>query len=389
MALLRELGQSFLGQRGLSDSVDFLARKGAYKLMQIKIETVPEDERKSKPEDESALRFGEVFADHMFIMKWNETDGWYDAKIKKFEPLQLSPAAIVLHYANEIFEGMKAYRTPDGKIQLFRPRMNFERMNRSAERMVLPQIDIDFVMKSLKKLLVLDQDWIPTASGTSLYIRPTMIGVDPFIGVRPPSEVLFYIIIGPVGPYFPKGFKPVDILVETTYVRATGKGGTGDAKCGGNYAGSLKASTLAKKKGYAQVLWLDAEKEYVEEVGTMNMMFVFEDEIVTAPLDGSILPGITRDSIISICKNWGYNVSERKLSIQEVVDGVKSGKLKEAFGCGTAAIITPTGSLNYKNKDYVINNKEIGELTQRLYDYLIGIQYGLLPDEYEWMEFVH
>jgi branched-chain amino acid aminotransferase len=356
--------------------------------MRIKIETVPENERKPKPEDESTLRFGEIFTDHMFIMKWNEVDGWHDAVIKKFEPLSISPAAIVLHYANEIFEGLKAYRTPDGKIQLFRPRMNFERLNRSADRIVLPQVEIDFVMKALKKLLVIDKEWIPSSPGTSLYIRPTMIGVDPFIGVRPPSEVLFYIIIGPVGPYFPDGFKPVNILVETTYVRAVGKGGTGDAKCGGNYAGSLKASTLAKKKGFAQVLWLDPEKKYVEEVGTMNMMFVFEDEIVTAPLDGSILPGITRDSILTICKHWGYNVSERKLSIKEVVEGIKSGKLKEAFGCGTAAIITPTGSLNYKNKDYVINNKEIGELTQKLYDYLIGIQYGLLPDEYEWMEIV-
>ncbi len=354
--------------------------------MQLKVETVTEDERKPKPEDESALRFGEIFSDHMFIMKWNEPDGWHDAKIKKFEPLHLSPAAIVLHYANEIFEGMKAYRTPEGEIQLFRPRKNFERMNRSAERMVLPELDVDFVMKALKKLLVLDKDWIPSAPGTSLYIRPTMIGIDPFIGVRPPGEVLFYIIIGPVGPYFPDGFKPVNILVETTYVRAAGKGGTGDAKCGGNYAGSLKASTLAKKNGFAQVLWLDNSFKYVEEVGTMNMIFVFEDEIVTAPLDGNILPGITRDSILSICKDWGYKVSERKLSIKEVVDGIKSGKLKEAFGCGTAAIITPTGKLNYKNKDYVINNNEIGELTQKLYDYLTGMQYGSIPDEYEWTE---
>ncbi len=356
--------------------------------MQFKIETVPEYERKAKPENEGALRFGEIFSDHMFIMKWNEADGWHDAKIKKFEPLQISPAAIVLHYANEIFEGLKAYRTPKGEIQLFRPRKNFERMNRSADRMVLPQLDVNFVMKALKKLVAIDKDWVPSAPGTSLYIRPTMIGIDPFIGVRPPSEVLFYIIIGPVGPYFPDGFKPVDILVETTYVRAAGAGGTGDAKCGGNYAGSLKASTLAKKKGFAQVLWLCPEKKYVEEVGTMNMMFVFEDEIVTAPLDGSILPGITRDSIISICKDWGYKVSERKLEIKEVVAGIKSGKLKEAFGCGTAAIITPTGSLNYKDKDYIINNKEIGELTQKLYDFLIGIQYGLHPDEYEWMEFI-
>jgi len=356
--------------------------------MQLKIETVPENERKSKPEDEGALRFGEIFSDHMFMMKWNETDGWHDAKIKKFEPLSLSPAAIVLHYSNEIFEGMKAYRTPEGRIQLFRPRMNFERMNRSADRMVLPQLDIKFVMKALKKLLTLDKDWIPSTPGTSLYIRPTMIGVDPFIGVRPPGEVLFYIIIGPVGPYFPNGFKPVDILVETTYVRAVGKGGTGEAKCGGNYAGSLKASTLAKKKGYAQVLWLDPERKYVEEVGTMNMMFVFEDEVVTAPLDGSILPGITRDSILKICKDWGYNVSERKLSIDEVVKGIESGTLKEAFGCGTAAIITPTGCFNYKDKDYIINNKEIGELTQKLYDFLTGIQYGNAPDEYEWCDFV-
>ncbi|MBN2156551.1 MAG: branched-chain amino acid aminotransferase [Candidatus Lokiarchaeota archaeon] len=354
--------------------------------MQIKVITVSDNERKSKPEDESALRFGELFTDHMFLMSWNDKEGWQDAQIKKFEPLQLSPAAIVLHYANEIFEGLKAYKTPENHIILFRPRKNFERLNNSAERMVLPQVDIDFVLKALKKLILIEKDWVPSSPGTSLYIRPTMIGVDPFIGVRPPSQVLFFIILSPVGPYFPDGFKPVNILVETKYVRAVGEGGTGDAKCGGNYAGSLKASTLAKKKGYAQVLWLDSKKKYVEEVGTMNMVFVFEDEVVTAPLDGSILPGITRDSILTICRDWGYNVSERKLTITEVVKGIKNGTLIEAFGCGTAAIITPTGSLNYKNNDYVINNGEIGGLTQKLYDYLTGIQYGLIPDEYEWTE---
>ncbi|MHA1820891.1 MAG: branched-chain amino acid aminotransferase [Promethearchaeota archaeon] len=354
--------------------------------MEIKINKVPDSELKEKPNDESKLGFGTLFTDHMFQMFWTKEKGeWFDAQIKKYEPFLISPAAIVLHYAIEIFEGLKAYRAVNGDIQLFRPQMNIKRLNNSAERMVMPKIDEEFNLEAIKTLVKLEKDWVPKSFGTSLYIRPTMIGIDEFIGVHPAEHIMYYIILSPVGAYYATGFAPVDIYVEDKYIRAA-PGGTGFAKTGGNYAASLKAAEEAKAKGYTQVLWLDAkEHKYVEEVGTMNMFFVLDDEIVTSPLTGSILPGVTRDSVMQILKDKGYKVTERKVSIDEVIEDSNSGKLKEAFGTGTAAVITPVGALNYKGKDYIINDKKVGKLTQELYDYLTGIQYGKIEDKYGWI----
>mgnify|MGYP006282861585 CR=1 FL=1 len=356
--------------------------------MDIKMNLVPEDERKSKPVSDDELGFGTLFTDHMFQMKWSPENNWYNAEIKKFEPFMISPAAIVLHYGIEIFEGLKAYRTDEGNIQLFRPQKNIERMNQSAERMVLPQLNMDFALESIKKLVGLEKDWVPHTFGTSLYIRPTMLGVDRFIGVHPAEDVLYYVILSPVGAYYATGFAPVDILVESEYIRAA-VGGTGFAKTGGNYAASLKAAQKAEEKGYTQVLWLDAkERKYVEEVGTMNMFFVMDDEVVTAPLTGSILPGVTRDSVLTILKDWGIDANERKITIDEVIENAKSGKLVEAFGSGTAAVITPVGSLHYNGTDYEMggDKDKVGELTQKLYNYLTGIQYGREEDKFGWIE---
>ncbi|MBD3350567.1 MAG: branched-chain amino acid aminotransferase [Candidatus Lokiarchaeota archaeon] len=356
--------------------------------MEIKMNEIPENELKLKPKNDGELGFGTIFTDHMFQMRWSaETGEWNSAQIKKYEPFLISPAAIVLHYGIEIFEGLKAYHTENGDIQLFRPQKNIERLNNSAERMVMPKVDPEFILGAIKKLVRLEKEWVPHTFGTSLYIRPTMIGIDEFIGVHPAEDVLFYIILSPVGAYYATGFAPVDILVESEYIRAA-PGGTGAAKTGGNYAASLLAAEEAKKKGYTQVLWLDAkERKYVEEVGTMNMMFVMDDEVVTSPLTGSILPGVTRDSVIQILKDWDIKVSERMITINEVIEAAKSGKLKEAFGTGTAAVITPVGCLNYKDNDYIIggNKDKVGELTQKLYDYLTSIQYGKKEDPYGWI----
>ncbi|MHA1339019.1 MAG: branched-chain amino acid aminotransferase [Promethearchaeota archaeon] len=355
--------------------------------MEIILNLVPENERKEKPKDERQLGFGTLFTDHMFQMRWQKDKGWFDAQIKKYEKFLISPAAIVLHYATEIFEGLKAYRTNKGDVQLFRPQKNIERLNQSADRMVMPKLDPEFALESIKKLVKIEKDWVPRTFGTSLYIRPTMIGIDEFIGVHPPEDVLYYIILSPVGAYYASGFAPVDILVEDKYIRAA-VGGTGFAKTGGNYAASLKAAEIAKKKGFTQVLWLDAkEHKYVEEVGTMNQFFVFDDEIVTSPLTGSILPGVTRDSVLHILKDWGYKVSERMISIDEVIECAENGKLVEAFGTGTAAVITPVGLFHYKGKNYVVggDKNKVGKLTKKLYDYLTGIQYGKIEDPYGWI----
>lgn len=356
-------------------------------LMEIKLNLVSNKEKKPKPTDESQLGFGKIFTDHMFQMQWTKGKGWHDAQIKKYEKFLISPAACVLHYAIEIFEGLKAYRTEKGNIQLFRPQKNIERMNASAVRMVMPELEPKFALESIIKLVQIEADWVPKTFGTSMYIRPTMIGIDEFIGVHPAEEVLYYVIVGPVGAYYATGFAPVDILVESEYIRAA-PGGTGYAKTGGNYSASLLAAEIAQKKGFTQVLWLDAkEKKYVEEVGTMNMMFVLDDEVVTSPLTGSILPGVTRDSVIYMLKEWGMKVNERMISIDEVIESAKSGKLIEAFGTGTAAVITPVGMLNYKGTDYVIggDKRKVGKLTQKLYDTLTGIQYGKIKDPYNWI----
>mgnify|MGYP000112007224 FL=1 len=348
---------------------------------QIKIETTKSP--KPKP-DESKLGFGKYFTDHMFLMNYEEGKGWFDPRIVPYQPLQLDPATTVLHYGQAIFEGMKAYPTPDGRILLFRPRKNMERINRSNDRICIPPIDPDFGVEAIKTLVKLDSSWIPKAPNTSLYIRPFIIGMDPFLGVKASSTYLFIIILSPVGPYFPQGVNPVNIWVESEYVRAV-RGGTGEAKAAGNYAGGLKAQVIGAKKGYVQVLWLDGiERKYIEEVGAMNVFFKIGDEVITPILSGSILPGITRESVIFLLKQWGIKTSERKISIHEVYEEYKKGNLKEAFGTGTAAVISPIGELNWNDNKMIINQNKTGPLSQKLYDTITGIQFGRIKDEYGW-----
>ncbi len=354
-------------------------------MLNIEIQPVDEASRKPKPEDENNLVFGTVFSDHMFVMNYTEGRGWHDARIVPYQNISLDPAAMALHYGQGIFEGLKAYRCQDGRIHLFRPEKNWERFNRSARRLCMPEIDPEFQTKALETLLKIDVEWIPKSKGTSLYIRPTMFATEPALGVRPAKEYIYYIITGPVGPYYPEGFNPVKIYVTDEFVRAV-RGGVGEAKTMGNYAASLYAAEIAKKKGYTQVLWLDAiERKYVEEVGTMNIFFRINDELITPPLTGSILPGVTRDSVIQMAKHWGYPVKERPISIDEVIDGIETGKLQECFGTGTAAVISPVGELCYKDKKYVINNGEVGEWSKRLYDEIVGIQYGEKEDPFGWI----
>jgi branched-chain amino acid aminotransferase len=341
---------------------------------------------KEKPADESKLGFGQIFTDHMLLIDYDTNRGWHNARIEAYGYLRLDPAAACLHYGQEIFEGLKAYCGKDGGVYLFRAVDNFKRLNYSATRVCMPELDVELAMEALKKLILLDREWIPKSRGTSLYIRPTMIATEAFLSVHPASKYLFYIIIGPVGSYYREGLNPVKIYVEDTYIRAV-PGSTGDTKTAGNYANSLLAAETAKKKGFTQVLWLDGcEKKWVEEVGTMNMFFIIDDEIITAPLAGSILRGITRDSVIRIVRDWGLKMKERPVSIDEVVAAATSDRLKEAFGTGTAAVISPVGQITYKDKDYVISGGKMGELSQRLYDEIVAIQYAEKPDPYGWSE---
>lgn len=340
---------------------------------------------KAKPTDETKLGFGHIFTDHMFIMEYDTGMGWHDARIVPYAPLEMSPAAMCLHYGQEVFEGLKAYRTDEGKIQVFRPEENFKRLNVSNERLVIPQIDVDFSVKTLKELVKIDADWVPKTPGTSLYIRPFIIAVDPFLGVRPGDKYLFMMILSPSGAYYSTGLNPVSIYVEKNYVRAV-KGGMGFTKTGGNYAASLIGQHEAHEQNYSQVLWLDGvERKYIEEVGAMNIFFVIGDEVVTPSLEGSILSGITRKSVIEICKSWGLKVSERRISIDEVVEAYKAGELKEVFGTGTAAVISPVGHLKYGDLVMEINNDKIGEISQKLYDTMTGMQYGKLEDKFNWI----
>jgi branched-chain amino acid aminotransferase len=342
---------------------------------------------KPKP-DQKNLGFGRYFTDHMFIMDYNPEKGWHDPRIVPYGPLCLEPSTMVFHYGQAIFEGLKAYKSDDGRIFLFRPDMNMKRINISNDRMSIPPIDEEFAVKATKALVSLDRDWIPSEPGTSLYIRPFIISTDPFLGVRPSYTYKFIIILSPSGAYYPTGINPVKIMVENEYVRAV-RGGTGFAKTPGNYAASLKAQEIAYEKGYVQVLWLDGvERKYVEEVGSMNVFFKIGDEIVTPMLDGSILPGITRDSCIHLLKNWGYKVTERKLAIQELFDAHSEGKLDEAFGTGTAAVISPIGELNWNDRIITINDGKIGPVSQRLYDTITGIQNGTAEDEFGWITVV-
>lgn len=354
--------------------------------MEIKVARAEANQLKEKPEDESKLGFGDILSDHMFLMDYESGKGWQKPRIEPYHQILIDPAAMGIHYGQEIFEGLKAYRGKDGSIFLFRAEENFKRLNRSAQRLCMPDVDIDLVMEGLKKLILLDQDWVPKLQGTSLYIRPTVLATEPHLGVRPSNTYLFFIIIGPVGAYFKEGLSPVKIYVEDVYVRAA-VGGVGDAKTAGNYAASLLAAEKAKEKGFTQVLWLDAaERKYIEEVGTMNMFFAIDDEVITAPLDGSILPGITRDSVIQIVKDWGIKMSERSLSIDEVIEAAENGRLKEAFGTGTAAVISPVGKITYKGKDHVVAGGKMGDLSQRLYDEIVGLQYGEKADMHGWVQ---
>ncbi len=337
---------------------------------------------KEKP-DFNNLGFGKYFTDHMFVMDYSQDKGWHDARIVPFGNLSIHPASTVLHYGAEIFEGMKAYRTQGG-YQLFRPVENFKRMNDSAERLCLPLLDEETWIKALTTLISLDYSWIPSSVGTSLYIRPYMFGNDEALGVHAVQNATFVIILSPVGSYYKEGLNPVKISIEHEDVRAV-RGGTGYAKCGGNYAASLRAGKRAEAKGISQVLWLDGvERKYIEEVGAMNVMFKIDGEIVTPKLTGSVLPGITRKSCLEILKDWGYKVSERLISVEELIYAIKDGKLEEAWGTGTAAVVSPIGTLYYEDKEYVVSGNKIGELTQKLYDELTGIQWASKPDVRNW-----
>ena len=338
---------------------------------------------KQKPED-STLGFGQIFTDHMFIMDYSTEEGWHDARIEPFGNMSLHPASTVFHYGAEVFEGLKAYRKADGSVQLFRPDENAKRINSSAERICLPQIPEEMFLEALKTFISLEKDWVPHSDGTSLYIRPFLFGNDETLGVHGVHHARFMIIASPVGSYYKEGINPVKIMIEDEDVRAV-RGGTGYTKCGGNYAASTRAGEKAEKMGYSQVLWLDGvERKYIEEVGAMNVMFKIGDEIVTPKLTGSILPGITRKSCIEVLKDEGYKVSERLLSVDELGKALESGELKEAWGCGTAAVVSPIGELCYKGKKFIINNGEIGAVTQELYDTLTGIQWGKIDDKYGW-----
>ncbi len=339
---------------------------------------------KEKP-DSSTLGFGKIFTDHMFIMDYNPEKQWHNARIVPFENLSIHPASTVLHYGSEIFEGLKAYRRADGKVQMFRPIENIRRMNRSAERMCLPQIPEGLALEVLEKFVSIEQDWTPSAPGTSLYLRPFMFGNDETLGVHAVHNATYIIIASPVGSYYKEGLNPVKIMIESDDVRAV-RGGTGEAKCGGNYAASNRAGQRAEEKGYSQVLWLDGvHRKYIEEVGAMNVMFKINGEIVTPMLSGSILPGITRKSCIEVLKDEGYKVSERLISIDELEEAMQNGTLEEAWGCGTAAVVSPIGELCYKGIKHPVNNGEIGEVTQKLYDTLTGIQWGKTDDKYGWI----
>lgn len=342
---------------------------------------------KAKP-DPKHLGFGDYFTDHMFIMDYTEGKGWHDPRIVPYAPLCLDPAAMVLHYGQAIFEGMKAYHTEDGRVLLFRPRKNMERVNISNDRLCIPQIDVDYCVECIKELIKVEKDWIPTEPGTSLYIRPFIIATDPHLGVRPSNTYQFIVILSPVGAYYKEGINPVKIYVEPFYVRAV-KGGIGFAKTPGNYAASLKAQVEAKEKGYTQVLWLDGvEKKYIEEVGTMNVFFVIGDEVLTPSLEGSILAGITRMSTIELLKSLGLKVTERRITIQEILDANNNGTLKEAFGTGTAAVISPIGELYLDGTVIPINEGKIGPLSRKIYDTITGIQSGKLEDTFQWTTLV-
>ncbi len=353
--------------------------------MKIGIQPLNEKELKPVETDPKKLGFCKIFSDRMFVMEYTEVDGWHNPEIRKLEPFRLAPSCIVLHYAQEIFEGLKAYKTKSGKINLFRPDMNAKRFNRSATRLCMPTLpEFDFI-DSIEKLVSIEERWVPSTKGASLYIRPFMFASDETLGVRASSNYIFSIILSPVGPYYQEGFNPISLFVSDEYIRSA-RGGTGEAKTGGNYAASLLAGRVAREKGCAQVLWLDAaEHRFVEEVGAMNIFFVFGDRLVTPKLTGSILAGVTRDSVLTLGRDMGLKIEERLVSIDEVIGGITTGSVTEIFGAGTAAAISPVGNLRYKDHDYVVGKREVGPISRKMYDTLLGIQYGDLEDRFNWI----
>ena len=351
-------------------------------MLDIKIQRT--ETPKAKPVPGQKLGFGKIFTDHMFIMNYTEGQGWHDPRIVPFQNLSLSPAAMVYHYGQEMFEGLKAYKGPDGNVYLFRPDMNAMRTNATNDRLVIPQLPVEDFVQAVSAVVDVDRDWIPSEPGTSLYVRPFIIATDEFLGVAPSKTYLFMVILSPSGAYYESGLAPVGIWIEDVYVRAV-RGGMGFAKTGGNYAASLIAQQKAHDAGYSQVLWLDGvERKYIEEVGAMNIFFKIAGKVVTPALNGSILPGITRNSTIQLCKDWGYEVEERKVSAEELLEAQRNGTLEECFGTGTAAVISPVGKLRYQDDVMIINGGQIGELSQKLYDTITGIQTGILPDEKGW-----
>ncbi|NRD77819.1 branched-chain amino acid aminotransferase [Bacillus sp. BRMEA1] len=351
--------------------------------MRQEIAFVEKEELKRKP-DTASLGFGKYYSDYMFVMDYHSEKGWYDPRIVPYAPLTLDPAATVFHYGQAIFEGLKAYKTPDGTIQLFRPEKNMQRLNDSCERLCMPQIDEEFLLSAIKELILTEKDWIPSEVGTSLYIRPFIFATEAYLGVRPAQEYKLLVILSPSGAYYGDQLNPVKIHVEEDYVRAV-IGGVGHVKTAGNYAASLKAQEKAEANGYAQILWLDAkENKYVEEVGSMNIFFKINGEVVTPKLNGSILPGVTRDSVIELLNYWNIPVREEKISIEEIFAAHERGELEEVFGTGTAAVISPVGELNWNGRVITINDYQIGQLSQRIYDELTGIQLGKKEDPFNW-----
>lgn len=353
--------------------------------MKITVHPIKDNERKPHVTDNKKLGFCKYFTDMMFVMQYSEVDGWHNAEIKKLQPFQLEPSTLVLHYAQEIFEGLKAYRAQDDRIQLFRPDMNAKRFNRSASRLCMPSVPENDFIESIEALIRHEHAWVPRGRGAALYIRPFMFSTDTTLGVRASSNYTYCVILSPVGPYYQEGFNPISLYVIDDLVRAA-KGGLGEAKTGANYAASLLAGRVAREKGCAQVLWLDAaEHRFIEEVGAMNIFFVMGDKLVTPKLNGSILPGVTRDSVLQIAGYMGLKTEERTISIDEVIGGITTGSITEIFGSGTAASISPVGSLKYKDRDYVVVNRKVGPISQKLYDMLMGVQYGDAVDPFSWV----
>ncbi|MBR3772133.1 MAG: branched-chain amino acid aminotransferase [Clostridium sp.] len=351
-------------------------------MLDIRIEKTQNP--KPIPGEDNPLKFGTIFTDHMFIMNYETGKGWHDARIVEYQPIVLDPSAMVFHYGQEMFEGLKAYRTDEGKVLLFRPDKNAERAINTNRRICIPEIPEEDFVQAIKELVAVDNAWIPTKPGTSLYIRPFIIATDPFLGVRPSDTYQFIVICSPVGAYYPEGLNPVKIWIEDDYVRAV-KGGIGEAKTGGNYVASLAAQVKAHDEGYSQVLWLDGvERKYIEEVGAMNIFFKINGTVVTPMLNGSILPGVTRNSVIELCKHWGLPVEERKIAVDELIEAAKTGALEECWGSGTAAVISPVGHLRFGDNVMQIKDGNIGEVSQRLYDTITGIQLGKVKDEFSW-----